>query len=56
MATIREIITNFISRVSDIGFQEHYSRYQIWCDAIENDKPFYKAAQRWYAQPVTKKP
>lgn len=47
--TIKGIILDFIVRVSDtIRFQEHYSKYAIWCDAIENDEPFYKAAKNWY--------
>lgn len=49
IAAIRQIIANFITKVSgSLRFQEHYSRYLIWCDAIENDEPFYKAAGKWY--------
>jgi len=30
------------------GFQEHYTRYLIWCDAILNDELYHKAAKKWY--------
>lgn len=49
METISQIVQRFISNMKDTNnFQEHYSRYIIWCDAIIGDEPFYIAAQRWY--------
>lgn len=42
------IVQTFIENVRGAGFQEHYTRYVIWCDAILNDEPYYVAAKRWY--------
>lgn len=45
----RSILKDYITEVSGtIGFQEHYTRYIIWFDAIEKKIPYYKAARDWY--------
>ncbi|WP_336834724.1 hypothetical protein [Sphingobacterium siyangense] len=47
----RSILKDYIAEVSGIiGFQEHYTRYIIWLDAIEKKIPYYKAARDWYKQ------
>lgn len=47
---VKSTLNNFIKDINNInGFQEHYTRYVIWADAILHDEPFYLAAQRWYA-------
>lgn len=44
-------IENFIQQTHGVdGFQEHYTRYIIWCDAILNDEPYYVAAKKWYEE------
>lgn len=45
----RKIISDFIEKLAmPVPFQEHYSRYLIWIDAIEKEMPFYEAAKEWY--------
>lgn len=45
----KAIVHKFIGHTRGVGgFQEHYTRYVIWCDAILNDEPYYIAAKRWY--------
>jgi hypothetical protein len=47
---IRYIVKQFIAGLEGINhFQEHYSRYVIWADAILRDEPYYMAAAKWYA-------
>lgn len=50
IGAIRLHVQHFIDGLKGInnGFQEHYTRYIIWCDAIEHDEPYYEAARRWY--------
>lgn len=43
-------IKNYIKEIpGSIGFQEHYTRYIIWLEAIGQNIPYYEAAQQWYA-------
>ena len=43
------IVSGFIKEIKAVnGFQEHYTRYAIWIDAISNEEPYYVAAKRWY--------
>ncbi|WP_313262674.1 hypothetical protein [Sphingobacterium multivorum] len=54
---IKRMIHDFIiANTGSIRFQEHYSRYVIWCDAIIHSEPFYKAAERWYSGFFTRLP
>lgn len=54
--TLAPILHSFKLKLQDfikdirggIGFQEHYSRYIIWANAIEKDVPYYEAAREWY--------
>jgi len=49
MEEIKEVVQKFIDGLTDLNnFQEHYSRYLIWSDAIINDEPYYLAAMKWY--------
>lgn len=49
METVSQIVQQFISTMKGTNnFQEHYTRYVIWCDAIMRDEPYYEAAQRWH--------
>ena len=51
LSKCRQIVEHFISRLRGaINFQEHYSRYVIWFDAIEKGIPFHKAAKTWYEE------
>jgi len=34
-------------RARAVGFQEHYTRYEIWAEAITNDEPYHVAAANW---------
>jgi len=54
---IKTMIHDFIvQNAGSVKFLEHYSRYEIWCDAIINSEPFYKASARWHAQFATSVP
>lgn len=49
MEAAKKIVQQFIGTLKGINnFQEHYTRYIIWCDAIMNNEPFHEAAARWY--------
>lgn len=49
MEAVSQIVQQFISSMKGThNFQEHYSRYVIWCDAIIHDEPYYEAAKRWF--------
>ncbi len=49
METVSQIVQQFISTMKGTNnFQEHYTRYVMWCDAIMRDEPYYAAAQRWH--------
>jgi len=49
MAEASGFVQKFIGNLPGLNnFQEHYTRYIIWCDAIEHDEPYYEAARRWY--------
>ncbi len=49
MEQISAIVTHFIAGLNGVsGFQEHYSRYVIWTEAILKGEPYYVAARRWY--------
>lgn len=49
MHKCRKIVTDFISKLKgSINFQEHYSRYLIWFDSIEEGVAFHMAARKWY--------
>ncbi|UZJ63952.1 hypothetical protein OKW96_16280 [Sphingobacterium sp. KU25419] len=55
MEAAKKIVQQFIGTLKGINnFQEHYTRYIIWCDAIINDEPYYEAAARWYNSYTTK--
>lgn len=46
---IKHNVSRFIGKARGVGgFQEHYTRYIIWCYAILHDEPYYVAARRWY--------
>jgi hypothetical protein len=46
---ISAIVTRFIAGLKGVaGFQEHYSRYLIWSEAILKDEAYYITAARWY--------
>ncbi|OJV54202.1 MAG: hypothetical protein BGO31_12670 [Bacteroidetes bacterium 43-16] len=48
LSKCRETISTFIRNVTgELNFQEHYSRYLIWIDAIENGAQFYILANEW---------
>jgi hypothetical protein len=49
LEVITSTVNKFISSHGVNGFQEHYSRYTIWADAILHEEPYYLASQRWYA-------
>lgn len=43
------MVNNFIIQLNlPLLFQEHYSRYIIWTEAILLDIPYYDSAQKWY--------
>jgi hypothetical protein len=47
----KAIVTGFIQQTNPHApFQEHYSRYAIWCEAIIANEPFYQAAEKWHAR------
>jgi len=49
--SIKESIFNFIKTTNPQSmFQEHYSRYLIWCDAIIEEEYFYLSAKKWYSK------
>jgi hypothetical protein len=49
LARCRKTVNDYILKLKGtIKFQEHYSRYLIWFDAIEQGIPFHQAAQEWY--------
>lgn len=49
LANCRKIVGAYISKLKGtLQFQEHYSRYLIWFDAIEQGTPFHQAAREWY--------
>jgi hypothetical protein len=46
---IKKIISRYIKKISPkTGFQEHYSRYQIWINAIQKERPYVQEAAAWY--------
>lgn len=49
MEQIGAIVETYISKINkSLCFQEHYSRYAIWCNSLLNEKPFYEEAAKWY--------
>jgi pentatricopeptide repeat protein len=49
MEKIMNIVQEYISGLRNIiNFQEHYTRYIIWGEAILNGEPYCQAASRWY--------
>lgn len=45
----RKTVIDYISKLKGTQqFQEHYTRYIIWIDAIERGIPFHQAAREWY--------
>ena len=51
LAKCRQIVNDYILKLKGtIQFQEHYTRYLIWFDAIEKNKPFHEAAKEWYSK------
>lgn len=47
---LKDIITEYLASLKGTnGFQEHFTLYLIWINAIIGNEPFYVAAQRWYA-------
>jgi len=51
LAKCRHIVADFISKLRGaINFQEHYSRYMIWFEAIENGIPYHEAAREWFEE------
>jgi hypothetical protein len=49
MHKCKKLVADFISKLKGaINFQEHYSRYLIWFDAIEKGRPFHESAKEWY--------
>lgn len=50
LSQCRKVVTDFITKLKgDTNFQEHYSRYVIWLDAIEKEIPFHQEAREWYS-------
>lgn len=46
---IKHNIVSYIRSLHpDMHFQEHYSRYVIWCDALIKNTSFSTAAKEWY--------
>jgi hypothetical protein len=46
---LQSIVQDYIDQLEGARrFQEHYSRYVIWCEAILKDEPYHQAAARWY--------
>lgn len=46
---IKAIVERFIMNLNGVNnFQEHYTRYIIWCDSILSDVPYHETAQKWY--------
>lgn len=51
LESIQSLILDLIfKKTGSIHFQEHYSRYEIWTEAILQDIPYYKSAQNWIAK------
>lgn len=49
LAKCRKIVGDYIGKLKGtLQFQEHYTRYVIWIDAIEQGIPFHQAAREWY--------
>ncbi len=47
----RCLLKDYITEVRGaLNFQEHYTRYIIWANAIEKKIPYWKAARDWYKQ------
>ncbi len=48
---IKTIIEVYLSSLKGINnFQEHFTLYLIWTDAIINDEPFHVTARKWYKE------
>ncbi|OJV50967.1 MAG: hypothetical protein BGO31_10900 [Bacteroidetes bacterium 43-16] len=48
---VRCLLNDYISEVrGTLNFQEHYTRYIIWANAIEKKIPYWQAARDWYKQ------
>lgn len=46
---LKTMILEFIIKLKvPFGFQEHYTRYVIWADALAENKTYTEAAQEWY--------
>ncbi|MBL7706138.1 MAG: hypothetical protein JNM21_11395 [Taibaiella sp.] len=46
---IKSMLLKYIAKLkAPYGFQEHYTRYVIWADALMENKPYATIAQRWY--------
>lgn len=46
---IKSILQKFIKGLKGCDdFQEHYTRYTIWCDSLINSESYHLTASRWY--------
>jgi tetratricopeptide (TPR) repeat protein len=51
LSKCKKIVNDYIAKLKcTLQFQEHYTRYVIWFDAIEKKKPFHEAAKEWYKE------
>lgn len=51
LSKCRKTVNDYISKLKGtIKFQEHYTRYLIWFDAIERELPFHIVAKEWYSK------
>lgn len=52
-STLLELKTMLLQYIAQLaapfGFQEHYTRYVIWADALIENRSYAVIAQRWYA-------
>jgi hypothetical protein len=51
LTEIKSILEAYVARIKGVNsFQEHYTFYIIWCDALMEELPFWQVARRWYLQ------
>ncbi len=48
---VKDIVTEYLASLKGTnGFQEHFTLYLIWINAIIGNEPFYVAARKWYLE------
>lgn len=54
LAEMKQALTGYIKGLNPkLCFQEHYSRYVIWCDSLSNGTTYGDEAAKWYEQIAT---